>query len=1034
MSLFMDGSETLGSAIFGHAELGDRRRTARLVKTFDQLCRHPGGTFPDKLATPRDLKALYRLMKRPEVTHEALLASLRVYTFRQPCAWGCDEFRFTQETGMGFCPLVVAGRFRQDRDDKREGVEGHPGKQGLRRGGQGGAVTPARIDVTSNSCSTSAVGGEKPTNKRLEGKDAPAPVRETPDTQGWRDVNRDMSKGIVSMRKQALFVALAAVIVALFATVAVVRAADTAKAVKVFILAGQSNMEGKAANSLLDYQAEAPGTRDLYKHLRKDGKWIVRDDVFVKFFDRKGPLTIGYGSPGATGVELEFGTLMGDHFQEPVLLIKAAWGGHSLYQSFRSPSAGYPMARLQAELENRQKHVKQNNEKNQRNDPLPTMDDIKKTFGPSYRAMLSEVKETFDNYETLFPALNGRKLELAGFVWFQGWNDMNAGGMDKEYASNMKHFIEDVRKDLGAPKLPFVIAAMGQNGSNPADGDLLTIREAQMSMNDVPEFKGNVKAFRTDLLVDKEAELLIDGWEQHKEEWNKVGSNWGYHYLGSAIWFNRIGKTMGEAMLGLMSATASGEEAVILTPKPPAAPRINGPKVYGCSPGHPFLYRIPCTGVRPMTFAAEGLPGSLKLDSATGIITGTAPERGEYKVTFTAKNQHGQSERVFKIVAGDKLSLTPQMGFNDWYAYYNRVTDLDMRAAADIMIAKGMADVGYQYVNLDDCWMGKRDAAGNITGNEKFPDMKALADYIHSKGLKAGLYTSPGPRTCAGYAGAWKHEAQDAKQFADWGYDFLKYDWCSYGEVAGGKDLAALQKPYRLMSQLLKQQNRDIVLNLCQYGMGDVWSWGGDVGGHSWRTGGDLGYELNRIFEIALKNCTIRKHNKPGEWNDPDYIQIGWIGDANGMGKARPAPLTPNESYSFMSLWCLMAAPLFYSGDMTKLDDFTLNVLCNSEVIDVDQDPLGECARIVGENAKTFVLVKNMEDGTKAVGLFNRGNSVVPVTVKWSDLGIVGKQIVRDLWRQKDLGGFENQFSAPVGRRGVMMLRIRPCPATAALR
>ncbi len=327
--------------------------------------------------------------------------------------------------------------------------------------------------------------------------------------------------------------------------------ADEAKPVKVFILAGQSNMEGKAANRLLDYQAEAPETKELFQHLRKDGKWIVRDDVFIKYLDRKGPLTIGYGSPGCTGVELEFGTAMGDHFHQPVLLIKAAWGGHSLYQRFRPPSAGYPSEeKLRAELENRQKQVKQSNAKNKRHEPLPTMDDIKTPYGSSYRDMLAEVKQTFDNYQTLFPALQGRKLELAGFVWFQGWNDMY-GGAEKEYASNMKQFIEDVRKDLGAPKLPFVIAAMGQNGSKPASGAMLTVREAQMSMNDVPQFQGNVKAFRTDVLVDKEAERLCDDWQKHIEEWNKVGSNWGYHYYGSAIWLNRIGKAMGEAMLEL---------------------------------------------------------------------------------------------------------------------------------------------------------------------------------------------------------------------------------------------------------------------------------------------------------------------------------------------------------------------------------------------------------------------------------------------------------------------------------------------------
>jgi alpha-galactosidase len=263
-----------------------------------------------------------------------------------------------------------------------------------------------------------------------------------------------------------------------------------------------------------------------------------------------GGLTIGYGSHGCTGVELEFGWIMGDHFAELVLIIKTAWGGHSLVKLFRSPSAGYPAdAVLEKELEQAQDSVKKSNEK-QKNEPLPTMDDIKKGYGTSYRAMLAEVKETFDKYETLFPALKGKKLELAGFVWFQGWNDMYGG--ENEYASNMKHFIQDVRKDLGVPNLPFVIAALGQNGSKPATGAMLTVREAQMSMNDVPEFKGNVKAFRADLLVDKEAERVYDGWQKHIEEWKKVGSDRPYHYLGSAIWFNRIGKAMGEAMIELL--------------------------------------------------------------------------------------------------------------------------------------------------------------------------------------------------------------------------------------------------------------------------------------------------------------------------------------------------------------------------------------------------------------------------------------------------------------------------------------------------
>ena len=324
---------------------------------------------------------------------------------------------------------------------------------------------------------------------------------------------------------------------------------DAVETVKVFILAGQSNMEGKAQNPLWDHQAEAPETKDFFKHLRKDGKWIVRDEVFIKFLNRKGGLTLGYGSPGRTGLELEFGTVMGDHFEEPVLLIKAAWGGHSLFKLFRSPSAGLPADdKLQAELEKAQKGVRQKNEKLKRNNPLPTIEDIKSPYGQSYRNMLAEVKDTFDNYETMFPTLKGKQLELAGFVWFQGFNDM-WGDAPAEYASNMKHFINDVRKDLKAPKLPFVIGALGQNGSKPAGKGMLVVQNAQLSMNEVPEFKGNVRAIRTDVFADKAAEALIDGWRNHVEEWQKVGSDRPFHYLGSAIWFTRIGRAMGEAML-----------------------------------------------------------------------------------------------------------------------------------------------------------------------------------------------------------------------------------------------------------------------------------------------------------------------------------------------------------------------------------------------------------------------------------------------------------------------------------------------------
>ena len=377
------------------------------------------------------------------------------------------------------------------------------------------------------------------------------------------------------------------------------------------------------------------------------------------------------------------------------------------------------------------------------------------------------------------------------------------------------------------------------------------------------------------------------------------------------------------------------------------------------------------------------------------------------------------------------------MGWNDWYAYFGSVSDKYIREATDAMVKSGMADVGYQYVSIDDCWMNAksnddplrvgplRDAKDNILPNKYFPDMKALTDYIHSRGLKAGIYTTPSEMTCAGFGGTYKHEAQDAKQFADWGFDLLKYDWCNYDNVLKGKpkDLAALKHPYKLMGDILKKQDRDILFNLCQYGEGKVWEWGPEVGGQSWRTAGDLGHELNRVYEVALENAKHREFSKPGSWNDPDYIQIGYIGNVENPTLC---PASPNEQYAFMSLWCLMASPLFYSGNMSLLDEFTINVLCNPEVIEVDQDSLGECGQVIHLNKDAFVMVKRMEDGTKAVGLFNRGTADAEVTAKWSDLGVTGKQTVRDLWRQKDLGQFEDHFKATVGPRGVVLVRVSP--------
>jgi alpha-galactosidase len=477
----------------------------------------------------------------------------------------------------------------------------------------------------------------------------------------------------------------------------------------------------------------------------------------------------------------------------------------------------------------------------------------------------------------------------------------------------------------------------------------------------------------------------------------------------------------------------------VLTPPPGPAPRINGPAVYGCRPGNPFIYRIPCTGERPVRFTSEGLPASLNVNSENGLITGTAPPKGTYVVTLKASNRHGVAGGSLRIQSGEKLALTPPMGWNHWYVHYNRITDALMREAADAMVTSGMADAGYQYVSIDDCWMNSpensdslrvgpaRDALGNILPNRHFPDMKALTDHIHSKGLKAGIYTSPGTLTCAGCTGSYHHEEADARQFAGWGFDFLKYDWCSYNKAAG-TDVSreSYMRPYALMGRILQQQSRDIVLNLCQYGMGNVWEWGQGVGGHSWRTAGDLGLELDRFFDVALRNTEHRAYSGPGSWNDPDYIQIGHIGDARHGGLPLPCAMTENEQYAYMSLWSLMASPIFFSGDMRKLDPFTLNVLCNPEVIAVDQDPLGQSASAAMLSDETFIMVKDLEDGSKAVGLFNRGEFPVDLTAAWSLVGVTGARPVRDLWRQKDLGTFTDEFPCRVGRHGVVLVTISP--------
>jgi alpha-galactosidase len=376
-----------------------------------------------------------------------------------------------------------------------------------------------------------------------------------------------------------------------------------------------------------------------------------------------------------------------------------------------------------------------------------------------------------------------------------------------------------------------------------------------------------------------------------------------------------------------------------------------------------------------------------------------------------------------------------------------------------------MADYGYMYVNIDDGWSKKegdepyRNYCGNILPNEKFPDMERLTEYIHSKGLRAGIYTSPGPLTCGKYVGSYQHEQIDAQQFAKWGFDFLKYDWCSYRHRAIDETVYEYRKPYALMGQILQNLNRDIVFNLCQYGMSNVWEWGDEVGSHAWRTDGDIGRmffmvsAFRALYARDGSGIDLSKYAGPGNWNDPDYILIGQVSNRYtiGLGEDRNrrhhnardllfnlsgvvfndvyedgkgVSLTPNQQYQYMSLWSLMASPLIFSGDMTNLDDFTLNVLCNPEIIAVNQDYPGKQGTIVKQTSDYFIIVKPLADGSVAMGLFSTCYGQQMVKVSWKELGIQVRQSVRDLWRQRDIGKYEEYFMTSLPRHGVMMVRL----------
>jgi alpha-galactosidase len=481
------------------------------------------------------------------------------------------------------------------------------------------------------------------------------------------------------------------------------------------------------------------------------------------------------------------------------------------------------------------------------------------------------------------------------------------------------------------------------------------------------------------------------------------------------------------------AVTVPKEKPYLLTPKESPKPKINGAKVFGVRAGSPFMYTIPATGKRPMKFDALNLPAGLSLDKNTGIITGVIEREGEYSVTFKAKNSFGEVERGFKIFCGDKIALTPPLGWNSWNCFAGDVTADKIKSAADAMVKSGLINHGWTYINIDDCWMVKpgskdpmlsgdmRDKNGMVLTNKHFPDMKGLSDYIHSKGLKIGIYSSPGTLTCAGYTGSLNFEKEDAIQWANWGIDYVKYDWCSYSRVAKDNSLPELKKPYDVMRKALNGVKRDIVYSLCQYGMGNVWEWGEAIGGNAWRTTGDITDSWNSVENIGFSQAGKEKYAGPGHWNDPDMLVVGKVGWGPQLHNTK---LTPSEQYTHITLWSLLCSPLLIGCDMTQMDDFTLNLLTNDEVIEVNQDPLGKQAARVFKDGNIEVWMKELEDGSIAAGLFNRGEEKVKVSVKLSDLKLTGKFAVRDLWRQKNTDTVDKVYKCELQRHGAELIKL----------
>ena len=493
-----------------------------------------------------------------------------------------------------------------------------------------------------------------------------------------------------------------------------------------------------------------------------------------------------------------------------------------------------------------------------------------------------------------------------------------------------------------------------------------------------------------------------------------------------------------------------GKGMYILTPEESEEPEIHGASVFGVTPGNPFLYTIPATGLNPIKYGVKNLPVGLQVNGTTGVISGviTSKEEKEYNVTLIVENAVGKAEKDLKIKVGEEICLTPPLGWNSWNCWGHEVTQERVLASAKAMVDKGLKNYGWSYINIDDVWQGLRGGKYNaIQGNpETFPDMKAMCDEIHNMGLKAGIYSTPWISSYAGCPGstsnnkdgAWDStlaeygvgvlvhgkyyfEENDAKQWADWGIDYMKYDWFP-------NDVESTER----MSKALKNSGRDIVFsvsNTCPVFFAPKIARIANV----IRTAGDLKdrwdedgahHNIREEWKLHKSWLEVAFEGSPGHYPDPDMLVVGHVSTSGEDGNPEPSRLTADEQYSHVSLWSLWSAPLLIGCPIEMMDDFTVKLLTNSEVLAIQQDELCKPARSIICSPDFEIFVKELADGSKAVGLFNLKNEDAVLSFDWTQIDIEGEKTIRKVWRQKNIRKYSDSFSANVAPHGVILVKI----------